>query len=119
MTRCRSQANLFASASWNETLVTSRLLEYATWNRLHAYGLTTSHGTPARAVLAELAYLELTQLVLSRALEPFPLAARTLGALHLASAEFLQRQGQRGQIATYDRRLQNCAQSLGMESWPL
>ena len=104
---------------WNETLVSSRLLEYETWNRLHAYGAANSHGNVARAVLAELAFLELNPLVLSRALEVFPLPVRTLDALHLASAEYLKRQGQTLQIATYDERLLNCAQHIGIASWPL
>ncbi len=104
---------------WNETLVSSRLLQYETWNRLHAHGAAASHGNIARAVLAELTFLELNPIVLSRALEPFPVPVRTLDALHLASAEYLQKQGQRLQIATYDERLLNCAQRLGIEIWPL
>lgn len=114
-----SEDRVPTDALWNETLVSSRLLEYETWHRLHAHGAATSHGNTARAVLAELAFLELSPIVLSRALEPFPVPVRTLDALHLASAEYLQRQGQRLQIATYDERLLNCARRLGIESWPL
>ena len=114
-----SEDRVPTDALWNETLVSSRLLEYETWNRLHAHGAAVSHGNTARAVLAELAFLELSPIVLSRALEPFPVPVRTLDALHLASAEYLQRQGQRLQIATYDERLLNCARRLGIEIWPL
>ncbi len=114
-----SEDRVPADALWNETLVSSRLLQYETWNRLHAHGAATSHGNIARAVLAELTFLELSPIVLSRALEPFPVPVRTLDALHLASAEYLQKQGQRLQIATYDERLLNCARHLGIESWPL
>ena len=114
-----SEDRVPTDALWNETLVSSRLLEYETWNRLHAHGAAVSHGNTARAVLAELAFLELSPIVLSRALEPFPVPVRTLDALHLASAEYLQRQGQRLQIATYDERLLNCARRLGIDIWPL
>ncbi len=38
---------------WKEELISSRLLEYEVWNRLHARGLGSSHGEAARAVLAE------------------------------------------------------------------
>lgn len=114
-----SEDRVPTDALWNETLVSSRLLEYETWNRLHAHGAAVSHGNTARAVLAELAFLELSPIVLSRALEPFPVPVRTLDALHLASAEYLQRQGQRLQVASYDERLLNCARRLGIDIWPL
>ena len=114
-----SEDRVPTDALWHETLVSSRRLEYETWNRLHAHGAAVSHGNTARAVLAELAFLELSPIVLSRALEPFPVPVRTLDALHLASAEYLQRQGQRLQIATYDERLLNCARRLGIDIWPL
>lgn len=114
-----SEDRVPTDALWNETLVSSRLLEYETWNRLHAHGAAVSHGNTARAVLAELAFLELSPIVLSRALEAFPVPVRTLDALHLASAEYLQRQGQRLQVASYDERLLNCARRLGIAIWPL
>lgn len=104
---------------WRESLISSRLLEYETWNRLHAHGIATSHGDTARAVLAELAFLELSPIVLSRALAPFPEPVRTLDAMHLASIEYLRDQGQSVQVATYDVRLMKCARSLGIEVWSL
>lgn len=114
-----SEDRIPSDTLWHETLVSSRLLEYETWNRLHARRAATSHGNIAHAVLAEIAFLELSPSVLSRALEPFPVPIRTLDALHLASAEYLQRQGQRLQIASYDERLLNCARRLGIEVWSL
>ena len=36
---------------WTEVLVSSRLLEYELWNRLHARGLAASHGAAARTLL--------------------------------------------------------------------
>lgn len=97
---------------WEETLVSSRLLEYETWNRLHAHGLTASHGEHARDLLQRVALLELAPPVLARALEPFAVPVRTLDALHLASIHFLQEQRQSVTLASYDTRLIAAARRL-------
>ena len=97
---CRPPARL-----WSETLVSSRLLEYETWNRLHARNLAGSHGEAARGVLGRLAFLELSPPVLNRALEAFPVPVRTLDGLHLASLDYLRRQAQSVELASYDRRM--------------
>jgi len=99
---------------WSEPLVSSRLLEYEIWNRLHARGLTDSHGEAARDLLARLAFLELAAPVLERALRPFPSPVRTLDALHLASIEFLRGRRQSVALATYDDRLAGAARALGI-----
>jgi predicted nucleic acid-binding protein len=52
--------------------------------------------------------------MLTRALEPFPFAVRTLDALHLASMDFLRANGQVIQLATYDRRLASAASAMGI-----
>jgi hypothetical protein len=91
-------------ALWNEPLVSSRLLEYELWTRLHGRGLSRSHAAAAETLLGGLVILEVTPLVLARALEPFPAPVRTLDALHLASIEFLRSQGQRVALASYDER---------------
>ncbi len=97
---------------WKETLISSRLLEYELWTRVNGRGLGTSHGEAARALLGRVALLELAPPVLSRALDPFPVAVRTLDALHLASLEFLRRQGQRVSLASYDDRMIAAARRL-------
>lgn len=97
---------------WAESLVSSRLLEYELWTRLNARGLTKSHGDAARDLLSRLAMLELAPPVLARALEPFPVAVRTLDALHLASVEFLRAQRQDVTLATYDERQRAAAKRL-------
>jgi predicted nucleic acid-binding protein len=97
---------------WDEPLVSSRLLEYEVWARLHARGLGASHGEPARLLLSRLAFLELDRPVLARALEPFPAPVRTLDALHLASADFLRHQGLPVQVASYDDRFMELARRL-------
>lgn len=99
---------------WTETLVSSRLLEYELWNRLHARGLATSHGDYARNLLDRLAFLELAPSVLSRALSPFPVPVGTLDALHLASLVFLNAQGRDVPLASYDNRLIDAAVALGL-----
>ncbi|MGH7265994.1 MAG: PIN domain-containing protein [Candidatus Rokuibacteriota bacterium] len=98
---------------WSAPLVSSRLLQYELWTRVHARRLTASHGEAARDLLARIAFLELAPPVLARALEPFPTPVRTLDALHLASLEFIRSQGQRIELATYDERLRDTARALG------
>ncbi|MEO6325904.1 MAG: PIN domain-containing protein [Thermoanaerobaculia bacterium] len=98
---------------WRNSLVTSRLLEYELWIRLHARGLTESHGDAARQLLSRLAFIELAPAVLARALEPFPVAVRTLDALHLASVDFLRSSKQTVVLATYDTRMADAARALG------
>lgn len=100
-------------ALWSESLVSSRLLEYEVWTTLHRLRLGTSHGEAARAVLARLAFVELGPEALARALEPFPKPLRTLDALHLASADFLRKNGQQIAVASFDDRLLAAAQALG------
>ena len=97
---------------WRETLVSSRLLEYELWTRIHARGLTRSHSEPARQLLGRIGFLELAPPVLARALDPFPLRVRTLDALHLASIEFLRGRGQRVSLASYDDRMLSVARRL-------
>ena len=97
---------------WRETLISSRLLEYEVWTRIHARGLTRSHSDEARALLNRIAFIELSTPVLTRALEPFPKPVRTLDALHLASIDFLHRQGQTITLASYDSRLNAAARAL-------
>lgn len=104
---------------WNEAVASSRLTEYEVWTRLHVHGLGAALGEAARLVLHHLAMLELTPVVLARALEPFPVAVRTLDALHLASMEFLRAQGEPVRLAAYDRRLVEAAKQLGIERYKL
>ena len=102
---------------WAESLVSSRLIEYELWTRIHARGLGDSHGEDVRQLLGRIAFLELTAPVLTRCLEPFPVPVRTLDTLHLASVEFLRRQGQDVRLATYDARMEAVAKSLGIPTY--
>jgi hypothetical protein len=97
---------------WDQALVSSRLLEYELWTRLHARGLAASHGDFARELLHRVALLELAPPVLARALEPFPIVVGTLDALHLASIDFLRGQRQEVTLASYDVRMVAAAKRL-------
>ena len=106
-------------AIWEEPIITSRLLEYEVWNRLHSRGLGASHRAAAESLLGRLAFVELLRPVLTRATESFSAPVRTLDALHLASMDFLLRQGQRVRLASYDQRLNAGAAKVGIELYPL
>ncbi len=103
------------AALWSESVVSSRLLEYELWTRIHARKLATSHGEAVRGLLARVAFVELERQVLSRALEPFPATVSTLDALHLASAEFVRAQEQDIAVASYDAQMIRAAKAMGLE----
>jgi uncharacterized protein len=104
---------------WRTTLVSSRLLEYEVWNRIHARRLDRSHGEELRALIGRVALIELAPTVLARALEPFPIPVRTLDALHLASIEFLRSRRQTVELASYDERLLAGARALRIPLYEL
>jgi hypothetical protein len=104
---------------WTATLVSSRLTEYEVWTRVHARGLGASQGESVRLLLGRLGWLELTPVVLARALEPWPVPVRTLDALHLASIEFLRARGQEITLASYDDRIIAAARRLSIPLFPL
>lgn len=97
---------------WKEQLISSRLIEYEVWTRIHARKLQASHGEAARIMLNRLALVELSPSVLTRALEPFPLPVRTLDALHLASMHFLREMDPGLTLSTYDERMSMAAKKL-------
>jgi hypothetical protein len=99
---------------WQERLVSSRLLEYEIWNRVHAYGLTRSHAIEARALLIGIELVEMNRPVLARALEPLPVPLRTLDGLHLATMDCLCSRGEQLALASYDTRLAAAAEALGI-----
>ncbi len=100
------------AALWKEQLVSSRLLEYELWTRIHARGLTRTHADGVRTLLQRVSLLELSPLILARALEPFPVAVRALDALHLATVDYLWSRNQPVVLATYDDRLAGCAKVM-------
>ena len=114
-----SEDRIPPEAIWDEPLVSSRLLEYELWIRIHARRLGESHGELVRLLVGRLALLELMPPVLARALEPFPTPVRTLDALHLASVEFLRGQGQAVQLATYDQQMREASRALSIPLYDL
>jgi predicted nucleic acid-binding protein len=102
------------NALWEERLISSQLLQYELWTRIHGLGFTASHGESAQQLLARVGLVELAPPVLARALEPFPLAVRTLDALHLATIEFLRGQGEKLELASYDQRMVAAARRLNI-----
>lgn len=104
---------------WQQDLVSSRLLEYEVWNRIHVRGLGDAARVAVEIALAEVEMYDLSSDVLDRALHPFPISVRTLDALHLATMDFLRRAGQEVTLASYDQRLLAAASALGIEPAPL
>jgi hypothetical protein len=97
---------------WREPLIASRLFEYELWNRIHARGLSGSHGEETRAVIGRMAFIELASQVLARAQEPFPLPLRTLDTMHLSSMLFICERGLKIELASYDGRMLAAARAL-------
>jgi predicted nucleic acid-binding protein len=104
---------------WAETLVSSRLLLYETWVRIHGRDLGKTHADAVSDLVRRVSFLELGPSILARALEPFPVPVRTLDALHLASLEFLRALGQSVELVSYDGRQVEAATRLGIPicSW--
>jgi hypothetical protein len=103
-----------AESFWDGLLISSRLLEYEIWNRIHARGFGESLDGATRALVGRVVFIELDRLVLARALRPFSVPVRTLDSVHLASIEFLRSGGEEIELASYDNRLVAAAQVLGI-----
>lgn len=99
---------------WQDDLVSSRLLRYEVINRLQAYGMPADVLASANDLLARTALVTLSPAVLARAEQPFPMAVRTLDALHLATAVYLTQQRAGLSRATYDRRMADAARQLDL-----
>ena len=99
---------------WQERLVSSQLLEYEVWNRVHAYNLTDQIGGEVQGLLMRVGMVEMTRSVLAKALEPLPIPLRTLDSLHLATMDFVRSQGETMELASYDNRLLVAAQAIGI-----
>jgi predicted nucleic acid-binding protein len=104
---------------WNEDLVSSRLLEYEVWNRIHVYRAAARRGEEARMLLDRIELVEMTPTVLLRALHAFPIAIRTLDSLHLATAEYLREPGQDVTLASFDERVLAGARAMRIPLYDL
>lgn len=101
-------------AIWQQRLGSSRLLEYEIFTRIHLRRPDLADSSSLRALLTGTALIELSSPVLARALEPWPVPLRTLDALHLATMDYLQKQGEDIELASYDNRLLTAAAALGI-----
>jgi hypothetical protein len=110
---------LLPKAITEDSLVSSRLLEYEIWNRIHARGLTRSHADEVLAVLDRVLLIDLTPPILARALKPFPVSVRTLDGLRLATIEHLRAGGDSIELASFDQRLVAGARALGIAIFAL
>ena len=73
-----------------------------------------SYANQAKAILSGIDLIELTPVVLARALQPFPISVRTLDALHLATVEFLRGRHYEVLFASFDQPLLRVARALDM-----
>jgi predicted nucleic acid-binding protein len=103
-----------AAEFWRSALTSSRLLQYEVWNRIQTLQLDRSRHDEARTFLAGVQLIEMSEAVLARALQPFPVPVRTLDSLHLATCEFLRAQGDSVELASYDNRLLAAARALAI-----
>ena len=99
---------------WAGRLVSSRLLEYEIWTRLHGRRPGVVATDSVRALLAGTELIDLSRPVLIRALDPWPIPLRTIDALHLATADYLRQRGEAVELASYDRRLVAAAEALAI-----
>ncbi|MBN1962726.1 MAG: type II toxin-antitoxin system VapC family toxin [Deltaproteobacteria bacterium] len=104
-----------AESLWYEPLISSRLLEYELYNRINARKLSNSYSEAVRNILGRVSLVELSPVVLQRAIELFPVTIRTLDALHLATACYLRDHHQKITLATFDERMRNASTALGIE----
>ena len=99
---------------WSNQLIASRLFEFEVWNRVHARSLGMALGDDVRRLCRRMEFVELVRPVLSRVLRPFPIAVRTLDAIHLSTIDFLRRDGRIVQLASYDNRILEAARAMGV-----
>ena len=100
---------------WEGALVASRLTEHEVWVTIHSRRRGEELAGRADYLLGRIQFLEMAPVVLDRVKSPFPTPLRTLDALHLASADWLRREGFTVEFATYDARLRQAALVMGFE----
>jgi hypothetical protein len=94
-------------------LVSSRLIEYELWNRLH---VSRRHmGRSRETCSAGSRWSSLLPTVLARSREAFPRPVRTLDAMHLATVEYLRNARQSISLATSDHPMASAARALGIQ----
>lgn len=107
-----------AAEFWQLPLATSVLTRYETVNRMHARRKAEAIGA-AMTLLLGMRLIALMPATLERALEPYPVNVGTLDGLHLASMDYLRREGLTVELASYDRRLCEAARAMGFAVLPV
>lgn len=92
---------------WDEVLVSSRLLTYELWTRLHTYEIKEIHREASRSIISRVSLLEMTPSILDWIVDSIPnqIKIRTLDAFHLATCIYLINQGQNVLLASYVSRM--------------
>jgi predicted nucleic acid-binding protein len=98
---------------WRDEIVSSRLLEYEVWNRVHGRKVPQAHAM-VRTLIDRIGFFELDRSHLACALEPFPVHVRSLDSLHLATIEYVRGRGHDVELASFDRRMIEAARALGI-----
>jgi hypothetical protein len=104
---------------WQELLVSSRLLQYELWTRIHSRRLAGTHADAVRALLGQIAFLEMVPEVLARAREPFPHGCPHPGYPAPRISPLSPVAGQSVSLATDDRRMSAAARQLGFDVFEL
>ena len=113
-------ARLFAEAAspteqfWAQRFTSSRLLDYEVMNRVNLRAGIAGLADNARAIIDRVELVDLSPIVLDRALAPYPVAVKTLDGLHLATMHHLRANGQSFRLASYDKRLIAAANAIGV-----
>ena len=113
-------ARLFAETAsptdrfWSQRFTSSRLLDYEVMNRVNLRADVAGLADTARAIIDRIELIELSPVILARALAPYPVAVKTLDGLHLATMHHLRANGQSFRLASYDKRLIAAANAIGV-----
>jgi hypothetical protein len=97
---------------WLQDLMSSRLLEYEVWNRIHVREPPNGLIARTRLLLEHVEFIEMVPAALKRALEPFPISLRTLDALHISSLMYARQSDQTIALASYDKKMLAAARVL-------
>ena len=114
LARLLSETRQPPDSLWDETLVSSRLLAYEIWARLGSARLLLSHREMAHRLIGRVALVDLSPPVLDCIENGFPVAVRALDAIHLATVLHLKEGHRPVEMATYDKRLAQAAEALGI-----
>jgi hypothetical protein len=108
-----------AISLWLQDVVSSRLLEYEVWNRIHVHKPIPRLADRARLLIEHIEFIEMTPAILARALKPFPTPLRTLDSLHIASLTYLHQSEQTVALASYDNKMLAAARALHIPLYDL